>query len=44
MLVDEHTQVEVDVTFVIHAVKHVVVDVVKHCVLVDEQTQVLVEV
>ena len=41
---DEQIHVDVEVTFVIQAVTHEVVDVVRHCVLVEEQTQVLVEV
>jgi hypothetical protein len=43
-VVEEQRVVEVDVTMVIQAVSQVVVEVVKHCVLVDEHTQVDVEV
>ena len=42
--VEEHIHVEVDVLYVIHAVKHDVVEVVRHWVLVDEQRVVNVEV
>ena len=40
---DEHLVVDVDVTIVSHAVEHVVVDVVKHKVEVEEHLVVLVE-
>lgn len=36
MLVEEHTQVEVDVTFVIQTVPHDVVEVVVQVVVVEE--------
>jgi hypothetical protein len=42
--VEEQIVVEVDVTLVIHAVIHEVVDVVKHWVEVEEHTHVLVDV
>jgi hypothetical protein len=44
VLVDEQIVVDVEVTFVIQAVTHDVVDVIRHCVEVDEHIQVDVEV
>lgn len=44
VVVEEQTLVEQDVKLVIHSVVQTIVDVVKHCVLVDEEHFVLVDV